>query len=229
MQDPLSNPVYYSLLGKDRHLGFSKDDVFWFDEDVSPFAGFEEGYAKGFDLLHETLPEGRTILYAIPSSIDIPKGWQLRQEITGLQFVYDKGHRLAEDNFQPVVLTTDHVEQMMQLARLTKPGPFGSRTIEFGDYHGVFDNGQLAAMTGQRLHVQNYTEISAVCTHPDHLGRGYASALLKHQVRLILEQGQVPFLHVRDDNHRAIEIYKRLGFAVSRPMNFYLLKKQNAF
>ena len=84
-------------------------------------------------------------------------------------------------------------------------------------------------MTGQRLHVQNYTEISAVCTHPDHLGRGYASALLKHQVRLILEQGQVPFLHVRDDNHRAIEIYKRLGFAVSRPMNFYLLKKQNAF
>ncbi|HVG42779.1 MAG TPA: GNAT family N-acetyltransferase, partial [Chitinophagaceae bacterium] len=69
----------------------------------------------------------------------------------------------------------EHVEQMMQLATLTKPGPFGPHTIDFGYYYGIFEEGKLVAMTGQRLHVAHFTEISAVCTHPDHLGKGYAA------------------------------------------------------
>jgi predicted GNAT family acetyltransferase len=81
-------------------------------------------------------------------------------------------------------------------------------------------------MTGQRLHPQQYTEVSAVCTHPDHLGKGYASALVQHQVQLILQQGQIPFLHVREDNSRAIALYERLGFRISRNMNFYFMRRE---
>jgi predicted GNAT family acetyltransferase len=81
------------------------------------------------------------------------------------------------------------------------------------------------AMTGQRLHPQQYTEVSAVCTHPDHLGNGYASALVQHQVQLILQQGKTPFLHVREDNSRAIALYERLGFSISRNMNFYFMRR----
>jgi predicted GNAT family acetyltransferase len=114
---------------------------------------------------------------------------------------------------------------MIDLATLTKPGPFGKRTIEFGHYFGIFENDKLAAMTGQRMHAENYTEISAVCTHPDDTGKGYAFTLLQHQLQLIMHQGQQPFLHVREDNTRAIEIYQRLGFAVSRPMNFYFMQR----
>ena len=115
---------------------------------------------------------------------------------------------------------------MINLARLTKPGPFGKKTIDFGYYFGIFENEKLVAMTGQRLHVQNFTEVSAVCTHPDHVGKGYANTLLQHQLQLILQQGQHPFLHVRDDNQRAIALYERLGFVVSRAMNFYFMKKE---
>lgn len=191
---------------------------------MSPFAGFAEDNANGFSQLHDLLPQGRKVLYANPSRIATPAGWQLQHEIGGLQFVYEGG--AISGTFDKVIpLSEEHVAEMTELVKLTKPGPFGKRTIDFGHYHGIFDNGKLVAMTGQRLHVNNYTELSAVCTHPGHLGKGYASELLQHQLQIILEQGQQPFLHVRDNNERAIGVYERLGFVVSRPMRFYFMKR----
>ena len=227
MKPQLRNPVYHSLLYNDRHLGFGNDRVRAFDADVSPFGGFAEGYEKGFEDLYELLPAGRLLLYATPGTLTPPKHWQLTASIEGLQFLYE-GEPLPEQNsFQPTPLTTEHVPQMMELAKLTRPGPFGPRTIEFGHYHGVFHKGQLVAMTGQRLHIDAYTEISAVCTHPDHLGKGYAGALVQHQMNNIIRKGQIPFLHVRADNRRAIAMYDRLHFVVQGPMNFYFMKKES--
>jgi ribosomal protein S18 acetylase RimI-like enzyme len=226
MNHLLHNPVYHALLSGDRHLSFGNEQVKFFDDQVSPFAGFEHDYAKGFSGLYDLLPAGRNILYAIPSFITQPAGWQVQHEIKGLQFVYEAG-KPGETEFPNIVpLSVIHIEQMVQLAKLTKPGPFGSKTIDFGSYFGIFDNEKLVAMTGQRLHVENYTEISAVCTHPDHLGKGYAYSLIQHQLELILQQGQQPFLHVREDNERAIALYLRLGFSISRSMNFYFMKRQ---
>lgn len=226
MKELLHNPVYHALLSGDKHLSFGNEQVKFFDEEVSPFAGFEHDYTKGFSDLYESLSPGRKILYANPSPIAHPTGWQVQHEISGLQFIY-KGGRPVQTVFPEVKpLSEIHVEQMVQLAHLTKPGPFAAKTIHFGSYFGIFDKEKLIAMTGQRLHVENCTEISAVCTHPDYLGKGYANALLLHQLQIILQQGQVPFLHVREDNERAIAIYKRLGFVVSRPMHFYFMKRE---
>ncbi len=226
MKQLLYNPVYYALLSGDRHLSFGNEQVKYFDEQVSPFAGFEQEYADGFSILYELLPPGRKILYATPSFISEPAGWQLQHEIKGLQFVYEAGKPMKTEFPDLKPLTEIHLEQMVQLAKLTKPGPFGLRTIEFGYYFGVFEKEKLVAMTGQRLHVQNFTEISAVCTHPEHTGKGYAYTLLQHQLQLILQQDQQPFLHVREDNKRAITLYQRLGFSISRSMNFYFMKRE---
>ena len=225
MNHLLKNPVYHALLSGDRHLSFGNEKVKYFDEQVSPFAGFEQDYNKGFSDLYELLPSGRKILYAIPSLITEPAGWEVAHEIKGLQFVYEADREIKTQFSDVMSLSEIHVEEMMELARLTRPGPFGPRTIDFGYYFGIFEKEKLVAMTGQRLHVQNFTEISAVCTHPDHSGKGYANTLLQHQLQLILQQSQQPFLHVREDNERAISLYQRLGFTISRAMNFYFMKR----
>lgn len=228
MEEILNNPVYHALRSRDAHLGLGEGQVKYFHEAVSPFAGFPEEYDKGFDDLFDLLPAGRRILYATRRMIKEPAGWQLAHEVKGLQFVFTKNEPNDYDySVQLVPLNTNHINEMVQLAALTKPGPFSSRTIEFGHYYGVFENNRLVAMTGQRLHPLNYTEISAVCTHPSCSGRGYAAALVLHQLNLISSQGQLPFLHVRDDNDRAIALYERLGFTRNGSMNFYFLQKKN--
>jgi ribosomal protein S18 acetylase RimI-like enzyme len=221
----LYNPVYNALLSGDHQLGLGTRHVKYFDEEVSPFAGFDEGYSNGFADLYQQLPAGRKILYATPLVITQPAGWLVQHEIEGLQFVFDTGNQIKDALHNVRPLGQQHVDEMMQLAALTKPGPFGKRTIDFGYYHGIFDNEKLVAMTGQRLHVHNFTELSAVCTHPNHTGKGYAHTLMQHQLALILQQGQQPFLHVRADNVRAIALYERIGFSVSRQMNFYFMKR----
>jgi ribosomal protein S18 acetylase RimI-like enzyme len=222
----LNNPVYHALLSGDAHLGSGTSAVKYFDEQVSPFAGFPEDHDKGFDELYNMVPADRRILYATRKQIKEPAGWQLKHEIKGLQFVFT-GQPIATDySLKLVPLETKHVEEMMALAKLTKPGPFDKRTIDFGHYYGIFDNDKLVAMTGQRLHVYNYTEVSAVCTHPDCLGKGFAAVLIQHQLNLICKSGQHPFLHVRGNNERAIALYERLGFIQNGPMNFYFLKRK---
>ena len=224
MEHLLHNPVYYALLSGNAHLGFGAVKCFY--EEVSPFVGFHETYANGFEDLYQLLPADRKILHATPQLIDEPKGWQVLIEVKGLQFIYAKGPSLNGSSIKTISLQKQHVEEMIELAALTKPGPFSSRTIEFGHYYGIFENGKLVAMAGQRLHVNDYAEISAVCTHPDYLGRGYAAALIHQQIDLIYNQQCHPFLHVRADNERAIALYERLGFEISRPMNFYFMKRK---
>jgi ribosomal protein S18 acetylase RimI-like enzyme len=224
----LNNPVYYALQSVDARLGAGTDSVKYFDEQVSPFAGFADEIENGFDELYNQLPAGRKILYATRNIIREPRGWRLTHEITGLQFLFTGNHVSTSPSLQLVPLQVKHVDEMIALARLTKPGPFDKHTIEFGNYYGIFDQGRLVAMAGQRLHVYNYTEVSAVCTHPDHLGKGYAAALIQQQLSIISNDGQVPFLHVRDDNDRAIALYERLGFRKNGVMNFYFLKRKES-
>lgn len=226
MEHLLNNPAFYALQSRDAHLGAGTENVKYFDEEVSPFAGFHEDYSKGFDELYNLLPTGRNILYATRNEIKEPDGWQLIREIKGLQFVFAGNSMETKYSLNLVPLENKHVEEMIALATLTRPGPFSKRTIDFGHYYGIFDNDKLVSMAGQRLHVFNFSEVSAVCTHPDYHGKGFAAILLQHQIEIICKSGQTPFLHVRDDNERAIALYERLGFKENGLMNFYFLKRR---
>lgn len=140
------------------------------------------------------------------------------------QMVCPKLNPLPSSLPDPLPLDSSYIEEMIVLTSLTKPGPFATRTIEFGNYHGYFEEGRLAAMGGERMHLEGYSEVSAICTHPDLRGKGYGAQLVHFLSQKVMEQGFTPFLHVRTDNTPAIEIYERLGFKIRKRMFFAIIR-----
>jgi predicted GNAT family acetyltransferase len=124
-----------------------------------------------------------------------------------------------------VILTAADVPEMMRLVELTQPGPFAARTILLGSYLGVRTAGQLVAMAGERMRFDGFTEISAVCTHPEHRGRGHSSFLVSVLMHDILQRGETPFLHLFSDNTRAASLYRKLGFSYRRSLAVTALKR----
>jgi GNAT superfamily N-acetyltransferase len=109
---------------------------------------------------------------------------------------------------------------MLRLVDRTKPGPFAPRTIELGRYVGVWIEGELVAMAGERLHPQGWTEISAVCTDERFRGRGLASLLVLDIGHGIRARGELPFLHASAQNTNAIRLYESMGFVLRRKRVF---------
>lgn len=212
MEHVLDNPAWNALISGNENLHCGNDHIRYFDGDVSPFVGFKENTQENFRELYDAAPEGRVFLFVAPNEMEIPAPWKVLDRIKGNQMIYQHGVNFEKPTRELTALTHEHIPQMLSLTKLTNPGPFAERTISFGHYLGIFENGGLAAMAGQRLHAFNYAEISAVCTHPDHTGKSYARQLLIHQINRIMVAGEVPYLHVRSDNSRAIKVYESLGF-----------------
>jgi ribosomal protein S18 acetylase RimI-like enzyme len=226
MQHPLNNPSWHALVSGNKNLAFGNEKVKYFDVQVSPFVGLEENSADNFKILGNILANNKPIGFISDIELEIPEGWKLFRYVKCLQMVYISVQRFDLEDINLIPLTDLHIPQMLELTKLTKPWPFDERTINFGDYFGIFEDDKLVAMGGQRLHPKPYQEISAICTHPNYLGKGYASQILKFHINRILNEEGIPFLHVRHDNHRAIQVYERLGFDTRTYLHFYFIQKE---
>jgi len=125
--------------------------------------------------------------------------------------------------FTVEALTDADAPAMFALARLTEPGPFFAHTNRMGDFIGVKQGGTLVAMAGERLRPEGYTEVSGVCTHPDHRGKGYAGGLMRIVASRIVARGEMPFLHAYADNSGAIALYETLGFRLRSAVTLTIL------
>jgi predicted GNAT family acetyltransferase len=227
MDHLLDNPAWNALQTGNQQLAFGSADVKYFDKAVSPFIGLRNNTDDNFRELYELLPHDGPIVFISPIEREMPAGWQVLQHIPCYQMVYNGQVKDIQKDIELTPLRDEHIPQMLSLTKLTNPGPFAARTINFGHYYGVFDGDKLVAMTGQRMNALPYVEISAVCTHPDYLGKGYAQQLLNFHINRIIAAGNIPMLHVRHDNDRAVDVYKKVGFQIRREINFYIIKKQD--
>jgi ribosomal protein S18 acetylase RimI-like enzyme len=213
----LDNPIWTALTTRQVQFAQSCDLARRFAPEVSPLGALREPSQDGFDSLARLQNGvGATALFLKPP-VELPAGWTILHQAPLLQMVQANGKATAEELNKSardwIELTQTDTPEMVALTELTKPGPFSARTRELGNYIGIRRNGALAAMAGERLRVPGYTEVSAVCTHPDFTGQGLAAGLMGVLVEQIRSRGETPFLHVRQDNERAIELYRRLGFA----------------
>lgn len=106
--------------------------------------------------------------------------------------------------------------EMVELTNLAFPGFFRDRTCEMGSYFGVRVDGKLVAMGGERIRIDEYVELSAVCTHPAHRGKGYGASIIGQLAGNHRRGGLVSWLHVSCANRNAIQLYLRQGFEVVR-------------
>jgi ribosomal protein S18 acetylase RimI-like enzyme len=137
-----------------------------------------------------------------------------------------KTHDTAKEATRAIALGATESPEIVELAKLTNPGPIGPRSYEISDFLGMRDNaGQLIAMAGERFRVPGFSEISGVCTRPGFEGRGLAASLVVLVLDRIRKRGEVPFLHSRADNTRAIKLYERLGFVTRRSFPMRILRK----
>ena len=99
--------------------------------------------------------------------------------------------------------------------------------MEMGRYFGIYVDGRLAAMAGERLGTDDVQEVSAICSHPDFNGRGYARRITAILTNDILAQGRTPYLHVSYANPRAKTMYERMGYRLRRNIPFWSLRSGN--
>lgn len=221
MVDPRDNLVWEALTGRHRQHAEGDGRARRYQPDVSVFAGMAGDDAESWADLAGLIGPGRMAVLFRIAPVEAPDGWVVEFSGLGHQMVLTSTLGPTVD-VELVDLGAADAEEMRALVKLTEPGPFAPRTHELGGYVGIRDpgDGRLLAMAGRRLSVEGYTEVSAVCTHPDARRRGYGEAVTAAVATRLLDEGVTPILHVASTNDTARRVYERMGFTTRTMAHF---------
>ena len=226
----LDNPIWNALRSGHRELAVVQGEARRYPPAIGPLAGTPDQSIDSYDALRQLAGAGGILVLFFPDPPELPAGWTLYRGGLLTQMIC-RDPKLVDAGSLPhgVVLrrlgATD-VSAMVELATLTEPGPFRERTIELGNFYGVFEGERLLAMAGQRMRVPGFVEVSAVCTHPEARGRGYAGILMSRVMADIRAEGAISFLHAFADNP-AVSLYRKLGFNQRRTFELAVIKREN--
>ncbi|MEU6346537.1 GNAT family N-acetyltransferase [Streptomyces sp. NPDC046977] len=214
---PLDNLAWTALTGPHSLMAERYGRAARYPVDVAPFAALEDPDDPGAwaDLASLIGPGAVTFL---PGVTRAPAGWTVVQAIPGVEMVGENVRGTTDPEASRLGL--QDTADMLGLVARAQPGPFKERTVTLGAYFGIWYQGRLVAMAGERLRGSGWTEISAVCTDPSHRGRGLAGRLVRTVAAHIQERGDTPFLQAAAVNSGAIRLYSSLGFTMRRHTQF---------
>jgi GNAT superfamily N-acetyltransferase len=212
----LDNPIWHSLLGPHRALSETHGDTRWFPSSVAPFIAVPTA---------DTLPDLDAaaargwrdpgyFVGVIPNTL--PAGWCFSSTSFILQLLPPPEQPKDPPSVNGDMRDLGSVDRpaMLALTRIAFPDFFRERTADLGQYLGIFAEGQLIAMAGERMAVAGWREISGVCTHPDFTGRGCARRLMGALLIRHRERRVGTFLHVSEGNHHARRLYDSMGYVM---------------
>ena len=221
----LDRPVWASLTTSHSHLSFGSPLARRYAREVNLFASARDDTEPALAALAVLVEPGERVYALQVPKIAVPPGLIALQEAMGVQMVATRSFEVPAGREDILKLADADAPEMLALAKLTEPGPFLARTHHMGRFMGIRIDGRLAAMAGERFRFPGYTEVSGVCTHPDHRGKGYANVLVAALTKQIVERGDTAFLHVKDGNSGAARVYEKLGFSVRAVRDIAALKK----
>lgn len=220
----LDNPVWHALNETHEPFSITYDNLKCYHPGYCPFGGFI-GYADVAWLLDQYAGIADDF-FIIGHKPEYSEKLHLKNELVCLQMVL---HQLPDIEIKEkiVPLGNEQAEELFQLVTLVQPGYFRKKTIELGNYSGIYKNNKLVAVTGERMKLNGFSELSAIVTHPEYTGNGYASQLTAYMAEKVLQEGKIPFLHVTETNQNAINLYKKLGFETRRKISFWHFEPNN--
>ena len=218
----LDNPVWYSLSEAHHIFSVDYDGIKFYHPDYCPFGGFDST-----DNVSKKISEYSKLVdnfFVVGDKPKLSNLLKFKKELVCLQMIiHNKIDTVIKDHI--TILSHEHTEALFDLVNLVQPGYFKRKTALLGSYFGIFKNGQLVSVTGERMKMNDFVEVSAIVTHPDHTGQGYAKQLISHTVNNISNQSKTPYLHVLETNVGAINLYEKLGFETRRKISFWNVMK----
>jgi ribosomal protein S18 acetylase RimI-like enzyme len=225
MPHPLDQPIWTALTTRQRALAEGDGLARRYPVAITPFADMTDMSPRGFAALGDLMLGSEIAVLFTPDPVRAPDEFKVVLAETGEQMIGAPAE-VAAGGVEILTLGAADATDMMALTTLTRPGPFSPRTHELGTFLGIRIGGQLVAMAGERMKPADYTEITAVCVHPAHRGRGYGQILLSAISRQILARGEIPFLHLFTSNASALALYRRQGMEIRRRLHVTVLQKK---
>ena len=224
-KDKLDNPAWHSLNETHQQFAIGNNEIKFYRPEICPFGGINSHQPDLVSFLKE-YPQLNSF-FIIGDKPQESTDLVIEKELVCLQMICSSPIKLKyTENI--IGLNETHQKELVDLVNLVQPGYFKEGTSSMGNYYGIFKTGRLVAVTGERMKMTGFTEISAVVTHPDYTGKGFAKQLVAHTVNKNFEQNIIPYLHVAESNTSAINLYERSGFATSRKISFWKMKKQKS-
>jgi len=224
--DKLDNPAWHALNEMHQQFAIGNNKFKRYDGTIAPFAAYDDRTTITGDEMDEIIKPG-DFCFFINKLPALPPNYFIDKKITCPQMVYQKPVESEIPSVPIRQLNEPDDDQILALINEVYPGYYRRGTRLLGDYFGIFDKERLAAVSGERIRMDGFTEISAVVTHPDYAGRKYAQRLIMHLVNKNLEKGITPFLHTEDTNERAIRLYEYLGFTIRKFVDVWKISRKS--
>ena len=220
--DNLDNPAWHSLNETHQQFAIGNNEIKFYRPEICPFGGINSHHPDLISFLKEY--EQLNSFFIIGDKPQESTDLIIEKELVCLQMICRSPINIAyTENIS--TLNESHQKQLVDLVTLVQPGYFKDCTSSMGNYYGILKTGQLIAVTGERMKMYGFTEISAVVTHPDFTGKGFAKQMVAHAVNKSFEQNIIPYLHVAESNTSAINLYERSGFETRRKISFWKMRR----
>jgi ribosomal protein S18 acetylase RimI-like enzyme len=221
---PLDAVIWRALTSVHESLAEGDERARRYPTAIAPFAATVDTEPGSFRSLLALVGGDDQIALFTTEEVQPPSAFSVVRRASVDQMVLEDASAYTARRGAPIVaLGVPDGPEMLALASVTQPGPFGPRTIELGHYIGIRQQGVLVAMAGERMRLDGFTEISAVCVDSAYRGHGFAAELVRSLASSIAARSEIPFLHVFSSNHAAIALYRKLGFTLRRRVHLAVL------